>query len=310
MAKQAAKTLRGAMKGMGTNERKITKVTNGYSRAQRMVIKATFASEYDRDLIKDLKSECTGKYEKLVVGLWLDEGQYDAMQVAEAVDGLGFSTDLLNEIICTRSASELVAMQNAWTKGTSMVDRIKKETTKGHGSYATLLATILEGGRAPNGPENETNAKLDAEMLNRYLNQEDEDSAKAKFVDVFTTRSFVQIRLISGLFQDVSKKYTMNGAIEKAFGDGDTAKALQTIDEFASQPYDYWAKKLRNAMKGMGTDDEALRRVMIGRAEVDLRDVAIVFGQRYGDGKTLNKWIKDDAGGDYEKLLLAVCGLD
>eukprot|EP01083_Nonionella_stella_P191752 709502_1 len=312
IAKQAAKTLREAMKGMSTNEHKITQVTSAYSRAQRVVIKAAYGSEYDRDLLKDLKSECRGKYEKLVVGLWLDEGQYDAQQVAKAVDGLGFGTDLLNEIICTRSSKELEAMQKAWAKGTSMVDRIKKETTKllhkGHGSYTTLLATILEGGRAANGPENERNAKADAELLNRYVNQEDEDSAKAKFLEVFTTRSFVEIRLISGVFQDVSKKYTLNGAIKKAFGDGDTSKAMQTIDDFASQPYDYWAKKLRNAMKGMGTDDEALRRVVIGRAEVDLRDVGIVFGQRYGDGKTLQKWIKDDTTGDYEKLLLAICG--
>ena len=44
--------------------------------------------------------------------------------------------------------------------------------------------------------------------------------------------------------------------------------------------------------------------------QVDLRDVGIVFGNRYGDGKTLAKWIKDDLSGDYEKLMLAVCGLD
>merc|ERR1712154_452701 len=139
----------------------------------------------------------------------------------------------------------------------------------------------------------------DAELLNRYLNQESEGDAKAKFVEVFTTRSWVQIREISGIFQDVSKKYTLNGAIQKAFGDGDT-----------SQAHDFWAKKLRNAMKGLGTDDEQLRRILVSRAEVDLRDVGIVFGQRYGDGKTLSKWIKDDTKGDYEKLCLAVCGLD
>jgi len=201
-------------------------------------------------------------------------------------------------------------MQKAWWKGKSMVDRIKDETNKGHGNYCNLLVTLLEGGRAENGPVDKTQAKLDAELLNRYLSQEKESAAKEKFVEIFTTRSWVQIREISGIFQDVSKKYTLNGAIRKAFGDGDTSNALQVIDEFSSQPYDFWAKKLRDAMKGMGTDDEQLRRVLISRAEIDLRDIGIVFGQRYGDGKTLNKWIKDDTSGDYEKLALAVCGLD
>eukprot|EP00483_Globobulimina_turgida_P001091 UN01093 len=277
-----------------------------------MKIKETYHSEYNRDLVKDLKSELKGKFEKMCIGFWLDEGRYDAEQVNNAVEGLGFSTKVLNEIICTRTNQQLKAMQVAWWKGMSMRDRINEETSKwtGAGNYATLLVSLLEGTRAPNGPLDEQGARLDAEVLNRYLSQEKESAAKEKFVEVFTTRSWVQLREISGIFQDVSKKYTLNGAIEKAFGDGDTSKALQTIDEFAAQPYDFWAKKLRNAMKGMGTDDDAMRRVIISRAEVDLRDVAIVFGQRYGDGNTLNKWIKDDASGDYEKLCLAVCGLD
>jgi len=310
IAKKEASNLRSAMKGMGTNERKITAVTNGFSHAQRMEIKGAYNTEYERDLIKDLKKELSGKFEKLCVGFWLDAGRYDAEQIDEAVNGLGFSTKLLNEIICTRSTRQLSELQSAWWKGMSVVDRIKDETDKGSGNYCTLLVTLLEGGRAVNGPADSDAAQADAELLNRYLNQESESDAKAKFVELFTTRSWVQIREISGIFQDVSKKYTLNGAIEKAFGDGDTSKALQTIDEFASQPYDFWAKKLRDAMKGMGTDDEQLRRVIISRAEVDLRDVGIIFGQRYGDGKTMSKWIKDDTKGDYEKLCLAVCGLD
>merc|ERR1712048_1186609 len=84
------------------------------------------------------------------------------------------------------------------------------------------------------------------------------------------------------------------GAIDEAFGDGDTGKALLTINEFSCQPYDYWAKKLQKAMKGMGTNDSLMRRVLVSRAGVDLRDIGITFGNRYGDGKTLAKWIKDD----------------
>eukprot|EP00483_Globobulimina_turgida_P001856 UN01858 len=299
------------MKGLGTNERKIIGVTNGFSLEQRMKIKEIYNNEFNRNLVKDLKSELKGKFEKMCIGFWLEEGRYDAEQVNNAVEGLGFSTKVLNEIICTRTNKQIKAMQAAWWKGMSMRDRINEETSKftGEGNYATLLVSLLEGSRDPNGPLDDQAARLDAEVLNRFLTQEKEADAKEKFVKIFTTRSWVQIRGISGLFQDISKKFTLNGAIEKTFGDGDTAQALQTIDEFASQPYDYWAKKLRAAMKGMGTDDDALRRVIISRAEVDLRDIGIVFGQRYGDGKTLNKWIKDDASGDYERLCLAVCGL-
>eukprot|EP00486_Rosalina_sp_Unknown_P001226 CAMPEP_0201565286 /NCGR_PEP_ID=MMETSP0190_2-20130828/4293_1 /ASSEMBLY_ACC=CAM_ASM_000263 /TAXON_ID=37353 /ORGANISM="Rosalina sp." /LENGTH=312 /DNA_ID=CAMNT_0047982605 /DNA_START=34 /DNA_END=969 /DNA_ORIENTATION=+ len=282
VAKKAAKILREAMKGFGTNEKKIINVTNAYNRAQRMIIIDTYTKEIKRDLIKDLKSELSGKFEKMCLGFWMPAGRYDAELVNDAVEGMGFSTKILNEVICTRTNKELMEMQKAWWKGKSMSDRIKDETNKGHGNYCTLLCTILEGKRKPNGAVDEAAAKMTAEVLNRYLTQEKESAAKEKFVEVFTQESWVQIRAISGIFQDVSKKYTLNGAIKKAFGDGDTSKALQTIDEFASMPYDYWAKKLRSSMKGMGTDDEQLRRVLISRAEIDLRDIGIVFGQRYG----------------------------
>merc|ERR1712228_969939 len=147
-------------------------------------------------------------------------------------------------------------------------------------------------------------------MGNRAISQDSKSDAKAKFVEVFATTSWHQIRAISAVFQDIAKKYTMDGAIKKVLGDGDTAKALLTINAFACQPYDYFAGRLRKSMKGAGTDDYSLRRVLIRRAGVDLRDIGITFGNRYGDGKTLAKWLKDDLSGDYEKLCLAVCGLD
>eukprot|EP01083_Nonionella_stella_P268868 909219_1 len=301
IATAAAKKLRGAMKGMGTNERKIIEVTNGFSHAQRMQILATFNKIHNRDLIKDFKSELSGKFEKMILGFWSPQGLFDAQQVNKACEGMGTNEALLTEIICTRNSGQLEAMQKAWWKGKSIIETVKSETKKmmGNSNYCNLLITLLEGGRTKNGPPpNEQKAKEDAEILNRFASQEKEKDAKAKFVEILSTRSWSQIREMSGIFQDISKKYTLEGAIQKTFGNGDTANALLVIVEFACQPYDYWAKKLRSAMKGMGTDDETMRRIIVSRAEIDLRDIGVIFGQRYGDGKTLQKWIKDDLGGD------------
>jgi len=309
-AKNAAKTLREAMKGMGTNEKKIINVTNSYSHPQRMVIKDMFTKVYKRDLMKDLKSELSGKFEKMCLGFWMDAGRYDAMLIEDACKGMGTDEDVLTEVICTASPTELQLMQKAWSLDKTMIHRIKSETDSGSGNYCTLLVNILEGKRAGNGAVDDEKAKATAEMLNRTITQDSKSDAKAKYVEVFSTTSWNQLRAISGIFSDIAKKYTMDGAIKKVLGDGDTAKALLTINKFASQPYDYFAEKLKKSMKGMGTNDEMLRRVIIRRAEIDLRDIGITFGNRYGDGKTLAKWLKDDLSGDYEKLCLAVCGLD
>merc|ERR1712232_1057226 len=171
MGKAAAKKLREAMKGMGTNEKKIIAVTNSFSHAQRMQIKQTFHQEFNRDLIKDLKKELSGKFEKMCVGFWLDAGRFDAELINDAVDGIGFSTKILNEVICTRTNAQIEQMKSAWWKGKSMIDRIKSETNKlmSSGNYTNLLVTLLEGGRAPNGPVDADGAKADAEVLNRFL---------------------------------------------------------------------------------------------------------------------------------------------
>merc|ERR1719319_611892 len=121
----------------------------------------------------------------------------------------------------------------------------------------------------------------------RSIEQDDEEDTKEKLVAIFATRSWTHIAAISAVWGEICDKYTLNGAIEKAFGsDSHSGTAMRTIAEFASQPYDYWARRLHEAMDGMGTDDETLRRIIISRAEVDLRDVGIVFGQRFGDGGT------------------------
>lgn len=305
------KKLRGAMKGMGTNERKLIEVTTRHSFDQRQQIRQRFDSKFSRSLLKDLASETSGKFEKLLLSFWYAHGEYDSRQVYEAVDGMGFNTKLLNEILCTRTNAQLAAMKNAWIKSPNMVERIRSETKKrfSNNTYQTLMLNILKCNRPPNTVVNEKSAREDAELLNRMLSASKESDAKAKFVEVLSERSWVQIRAIANMFQEVSKKYTLIAAINKAFGNGsDTAKALVVIVEFCVQPYDFFAKLLFDSMEGMGTDDELLRRVVASRAEVDLNNISNIFGQRYGKGKTLNHWIKKDTSGDYEKLLLAASG--
>jgi len=112
-----------------------------------------------------------------------------------------------------------------------------------------------------------------------------------------------------GKIEKISKKYTIQAAIEHRFGDGsDTAKALCTIANFCQQPYDYWAKKLKAAMKGMGTNDDLLTRIIVTRCEIDMSNIREVFGLRYGDGKTLKNWIEDDTSGAYRILFFKLCG--
>ena len=116
MAEKAADRLRAAMKGFGTDERSIKKVTTGYSQEQRMVIKLKYVEKHERSLIDDLRRELRGKHEKLCVGLWLEPGHYDAECVKNALGRISTDEDALAEVICTRTNAQLKAMKVLWKR--------------------------------------------------------------------------------------------------------------------------------------------------------------------------------------------------
>nr|XP_015210034.1 PREDICTED: annexin A4-like [Lepisosteus oculatus] len=70
----------------------------------------------------------------------------------------------------------------------------------------------------------------------------------------------------------------------------------------------FFAERLYKSMKGLGTTDSILIRVMVSRAEIDMLDIKSEFRKMYG--KTLYSFIKGDASGDYRKILLELCGGD
>jgi len=91
-----------------------------------------------------------------------------------------------------------------------------------------------------------------------------------------------------------------------------------------SRPH-YFAERLYRSMKGAGTDDTTLIRVVVSRCEVchchpqvpvsihihtqvDMVEIKKAFFQLYN--KTLSKMIEGDCSGDYRKMLIALVGRD
>ena len=65
----------------------------------------------------------------------------------------------------------------------------------------------------------------------------------------------------------------------------------------------YFAEKLYRSMKGFGTRDITLIRILVSRCEVDLYSIMEAFKDLY-DGVTLADWIQGDTSGAYRDILL------
>ncbi|NWQ98103.1 ANXA8 protein, partial [Burhinus bistriatus] len=70
----------------------------------------------------------------------------------------------------------------------------------------------------------------------------------------------------------------------------------------------YFAERLYHALKGAGTRDGTLIRVIVSRSEVDLNLIKAEF--KSIAGKSLSSMILDDTRGDYKTALLNLCGSD
>jgi annexin A7/11 len=57
-------------------------------------------------------------------------------------------------------------------------------------------------------------------------------------------------------------------------------------------------------MKGLGTNEKQLIRVIVIRSEVDMQDIKKRFEVMYG--QTLKEWIEDDTSGNFKNALLAL----
>ena len=63
-ALEDAQALRKAMKGLGTDEKAIIEIVANRTNAQLLEIKDAYEKNIQRDLIKDLKSEISGNFQK------------------------------------------------------------------------------------------------------------------------------------------------------------------------------------------------------------------------------------------------------
>lgn len=83
-------------------------------------------------------------------------------------------------------------------------------------------------------------------------------------------------------------------------------KLLRSAIKGLTYPEKYYEKVIRLAIKGMGTDEWDLTRVVATRAEVDMQRIKEEYQRR--NSVPLEKAIAGDTSGDYEKMLLALIG--
>ncbi len=298
---QDAADLRKAMKGLGTDEGTIIKILANRTQKQRILIKESFQRQFSRDLIKDLKSELNGKLEDAILNLFKDPIEYDCEQLKKSMKGAGTDEDSLIEIICSRPKPILQKIKEVYkTHIKSDLEANIKSDVKGN--LQTILLSLISGERSDNMYPNPDLMKNKAKEL--Y------DAGEAKkgndvdvFIKMFTELSPWEIVAVNKEYVNLTGHSLIDG-VDKEFK-GDIKKSLKAIIYAIVNPSEYFATRVKDAIKGFGTNDNLLMRIIISRDEIDMPQIKEAYLKLYG--KDMVKDIKSDISGDYQKLMVELC---
>ncbi|KAF3696002.1 Annexin A1 Annexin-1 [Channa argus] len=291
-----------AIKAKGVDENTIIEVLVKRSNEQRQKIKEAYQKSSGKPLDTALKNALKGDLEDVVLALLKTPAQYDAQLLKQAMKGLGTDEDTLIEVLASRTNREILALKKAYKEEykKELEDDIKSDTS---GDFRTALFALCKASRT----EGVCEELIDSDARALYEAGEARKGTNCSvFIDILTSRSAAHLRKVFERYSKYSK-VDVAKAIDLELK-GDIENCLTAVVLCAGSRPAFFAEKLYLSMKGSGTRKQTLTRIMVSRSEIDMRPIKEEYKKKYG--KTLYKDILDDTSGDYEKILLALCGGD
>uniref|UniRef100_A0A0B7AZ07 Annexin n=1 Tax=Arion vulgaris TaxID=1028688 RepID=A0A0B7AZ07_9EUPU len=295
-----AETLKNAMSGFGTDEAAVIFCLGNHTSQQRLEIATAYKTAYGKDLQDDIKSELTGDFESACVALLTPPSKYDAQQLHEAISGAGTDETTIVEILCTKNNDEIVDIKAAYKTeyDTDLEDDLQGDAS---GYFRRLLVSLLAAGRETDeGDVDESRAREDAQkFFDAGESRWGTDEAELNAILCLRSRQhlnevFRQYQEIAGSPIEESIQNECSGALQEGF--------LAIVESTKDTP-GYFARRIKECVQGIGTNDAHLIRIIITRSEIDMEEINEAYIAKYGI--SVSEEIENECGGDYKKILIA-----
>ncbi|KAJ3037379.1 hypothetical protein HDV00_001745 [Rhizophlyctis rosea] len=298
-AERDCKTLRAAMKGLGTDEDAIIHVLCNRTAEQCEQLVTAYKAHLGRDLEKDLEKECSGKFKHVMTLLLYAQPKLDAVFLEKAMKGLGTDEDALIEILTGRTNTEIndikAAYQFLYNK--DLEKEVKSETS---GHFAKLLTATLQGAR--DNQQANWNVQDDVDALYKAgIGKVGTD--ESVFISILVTRPVPHLRQVFEAYYDKHNE-EIEESIKKEFS-GDVEKALLSLVASIRSRSWWIASLFEKSMAGLGTRDHQLIRLTVRHRDADvMKEIKQAYQQQFG--KDLYHRVQGETSGDYRKALQAI----
>ncbi|TNM92534.1 hypothetical protein fugu_019546 [Takifugu bimaculatus] len=297
-----ASNLQSSIESRGVDEDVIVSILVKRNNEQRQKIKVVYEATAGERLDKALKSALRSHMEDVSLALLMSPATFDAYLIRKATKRLGTDEDVLVEIFATRTNKEILEIKSAFKEeyNIDLEDVIRDETS---GDFTTALLAMLQANKDENGEVDTELARKDAGIL--FEAGENASGINvAAFIDILTRRSgpqlcktFQQYAALS----DISLPKALDLELK-----GDIEDCLIDIVKCAWNTPAFFAEKLHKAMKGHGTCEDTLIRILVSRSEIDLKKILDEYRAMYD--VSVQEDILNDTKGHYRDVLLGICG--
>ncbi|CAG9815598.1 unnamed protein product [Phaedon cochleariae] len=295
-----AEAIKVAMESWLINDVAITRVLSLRSREQRFHVAVQFRTLYGKDMVERFQKKLHGNFKKSVLAMMTPLPDFYAKELRNAVTGVSTDEDTLLEVLCTKSNQEILAIRQAYHAlfYSNLENDIKGDTS---GVFKRLMVSLCRACRDEDSPANQEEAIGDAQTL-FDAGEERIGTDESTFIRILTHRSFAQVQLILREYERISG-HDIEQAIKNEFSGDSQRGFLALVQSIKNQPL-FFAKMLNKSMRGLGTDNRQLIRLMTTRCEIDLGDIAREYEAEYGE--PLLDAIARNCSGDYRRCMEAL----
>uniref|UniRef100_A0A8C1C7R6 Annexin n=1 Tax=Cyprinus carpio carpio TaxID=630221 RepID=A0A8C1C7R6_CYPCA len=239
----------------------------------------------------------------------------DIKAIRKACKGLGTDEQAIINILANRSAAQRLEIKHAYfEKYDDDIATYKETYTYVHdrdleadieadtsGDVRRLLTLLLQGNRDESYEVDDALAEQDAVSLFE-AGEGCFGTDESTFSFILATRNYLQLQATFKAYEAISGTEILDAIDKETSG---TLKDCYTmLVRCAKNPQLCFARKLNAAMKGVGTDEDTLIRIIVCRSEIDLETIKDMYLEKYD--VSLKDAISSECGGDFKRLLLAI----